>query len=67
MLDILPKFDAIEFLIDEPTSIVAYTDGATDVTNEKDEFFGEGRLMEMIKNANYLKPEDTINNIVLTW
>ena len=64
MLDILPKFDAIEFLIDEPTSIVAYTDRATDVTNEKDEFFGEGRLMEMIKNANYLKPEDTINNIV---
>lgn len=64
MLDILPKFDTIEFLIDEPTSIVAYTDGATDVTNEKDEFFGEGRLMELIKNANYLKPEDTIKNIV---
>lgn len=64
MLDILPKFDTIKFLIDEPTNIVAYTDGATDVTNEKDEFFGEGRLMELIKNANYLKPEDTIKNIV---
>lgn len=64
MLDILPKFDTIEFLIDEPTSIVAYTDWATDLTNEKDEFFGEGRLMELIKNANYLKPEDTIKNIV---
>lgn len=64
MVDILPDFEEIEFIIDEPTSIVAFTDGATDVTNELDEFYGEERLMDLIKTSNYLKPEETINNIV---
>jgi len=44
-------------------SRILYTDGLTDVSNEKQEMFGEDKLYEYLQQKKELSPEDLINDL----
>lgn len=44
--------------------LVLYTDGITEAANKKNEFYGEDRLLRIVKNANYKTSNDLIDIII---
>ena len=44
--------------------LVLYTDGITEAANKKNEFYGEDRLLRIVKNANYTTSNDLIDIII---
>jgi serine phosphatase RsbU (regulator of sigma subunit) len=52
-----PRFTEGRLVLKDET-LVCYTDGATDVTDEADEEYGETRLIETIRNYRMLTPRE---------
>src|SRR5574344_1833626 len=52
-----------EIKLEPADTILLYTDGVTETINDKQELFGENRLIETLNNQVLLKPKDVINKI----
>ncbi|MBM4241109.1 MAG: stage II sporulation protein E [Euryarchaeota archaeon] len=52
-----------EITLESGDLVVFYTDGVTEAMNDKEEFFGEGRLFKLVKANNDLSAEDIVNKI----
>jgi len=50
--------------IEEQDLIVLYTDGFTEAMNEKQEFYGEEKLIELIRKHHELTSKDLINLVL---
>ena len=44
--------------------MLLYTDGLIEAENDHNEFFGEERLAELLKENHHLQPQELINYIV---
>ena len=44
-------------------SIICYTDGVTESQNDKQEFYGENRLISLLKGLEFNEPEDVIKTL----
>ncbi|MDP3583370.1 MAG: PP2C family protein-serine/threonine phosphatase, partial [Ignavibacteria bacterium] len=53
-----------EFAINQGDVFVLYTDGFTEAMNEKQELFGEDRLISLIEKNRNLSSRDLINTIL---
>ena len=62
----LPNFEIQKLNITSPTNIIGFTDGATDVTNEKGEFFGEENLEKHLFKQAFLAPNEHIETTLNT-
>ncbi len=61
MLDDLPFLNEEKITIESNSSLLAYTDGLTEVENENNEEFGENRVFELLQNNNFAQPQLLIN------
>ena len=43
--------------------IFLYTDGVTEAANRNDDFFGEQKLLDLLKNNHALQPENLVAEI----
>jgi sigma-B regulation protein RsbU (phosphoserine phosphatase) len=61
MLDDLPFLNEEKITLTPESCLLAYTDGLTEVENENNEEFGESRVLELLENNNFTKPQLLIN------
>lgn len=67
---VLGIFDDVEYshqeiLLDKRDNIICYTDGITEAQNNKKEFYGEDRLITLLKNGTYTSPRDIIDSVAI--
>lgn len=63
-LDIESEYHLQEIVVEPGDVIVLFSDGIIDVRNKKREFFGEGRLIELIAENHKLSAEEIRNRII---
>lgn len=58
-------FKEHEFFMEHGDTIFVYTDGVTEATNEKEELFGEDRLLETLNLSPKEAPERTVQGVMV--
>jgi sigma-B regulation protein RsbU (phosphoserine phosphatase) len=57
------SFEKNSVILDNEAVIVLYTDGVTDAINQNEEFFGEERLFQLVKENCSLSAQELIDKI----
>ena len=58
------KFEKESLTLHSGDVMLLYTDGLIEAANDQDDFFGEARLVELLKDHHTLEPQELINHIV---